>query len=116
MRGAEARLTPRRWRRQRLCRALADAEQQRYLNSRARRRAVRIKGSAVDLEDGETRILTLADADVLAGGSGSDGEAGEGDVLEDAGRARESEIARAKRCACSLATPVARSALGARPM
>ena len=49
-----------------------------------------IKSSAVDLNDGETRILTLADADILD----DDGRIAEdGDVLEDHGRSRAEILA-----------------------
>lgn len=52
-----------------------------------------IKTSAVDLHEGETRILTLADASIL----GDDGRiAEEGDVLEDAGRSRAEMLAKKK--------------------
>jgi hypothetical protein len=59
---------------------------------------VRVKESAVDLRGGETRILTLADANILA----DDGTVAEdADILEDYSLARESEIERTKRCAPS---------------
>ena len=60
--------------------------------------AVAIKGSAVDLSGGETRILTLADADIL-GGDGRIAE--DGDVLEDHGRSRAETLARKKKCAAA---------------
>lgn len=61
--------------------------------------AVAIKSSAVDMDEGETRILTLADANIL----GDDGSVAEdGDVLEDAGRTRAEILARKKKCAAFL--------------
>jgi hypothetical protein len=57
---------------------------------------VAIKSSAVDLHEGEIRILTLADADIL----GDDGRIAEdADVLEDAGRSHTEMMARKKQCA-----------------
>jgi hypothetical protein len=57
---------------------------------------VRIKSSAADLAEGESAILTLADANILA----ADGTiAEEADVLEEATRSRQADLERKRRCA-----------------
>ena len=58
--------------------------------------AVKVKGSAVDLDVGETMILTLADTDILA----EDGTIAEdADVLENYDKLQQDQIDKAKRCA-----------------
>lgn len=58
--------------------------------------AVQVRGSALDMHDGETRILTLADASILDDA----GEIRDDDnVLEDAARAKEAELKRKKQYA-----------------
>lgn len=57
---------------------------------------MRLKSSAVGLGEGETAILTLADADILA----ADGTIAEDtDVLEESSKARDADLARKRRYA-----------------
>jgi hypothetical protein len=65
-----------------------------YLTGCATERAVRIKSSATDMLEGETVILTLADANILA----DDGTiAEEADVLEESSKAQHADFERRKR-------------------